>query len=166
MAFKNPEDHRKFMREWYATHREEQLAKGREYARNHKEEIRKSKSQYRQRPDVKEHLRAYNLKRYHDDPEYRKRSLELAKERRREYRENLLLMLGRKCIDCGFADLRALQIDHIHGGGRKEFKEDPRLIKVKIYTEHIKKNRNKYQLLCANCNWIKRFANNEIPRYH
>ena len=28
--------------------------------------------------------------------------------------------------------------------------------------ESIKNNYNKYQLLCANCNWIKRYENKEL----
>lgn len=66
-----------------------------------------------------------------------------------------LLRLGDKCVKCGFSDWRALQIDHKKGGGRKEQR--------KIGSDGIRQNvlrmknpKSKYQLLCANCNWIKR----------
>ena len=54
----------------------------------------------------------------------------------------------------GCKDPRALQIDHILGGGNKERKElkDCR----EIYRKVLADNSGKYQLLCATCNWIKR----------
>lgn len=71
--------------------------------------------------------------------------------------------LGGKCVRCGFNDPRALQIDHINGGGSKERKK----IKPsasgfnKIVLKSFLAGENKYQLLCANCNWIKRVENKE-----
>lgn len=76
------------------------------------------------------------------------------------------LMLGGECIKCGFSDTRALQIDHIKGGGYKErkgYNTNPKEYYRNIL-KSIKNKENKYQLLCANCNWIKRFENNEIRR--
>lgn len=71
--------------------------------------------------------------------------------------------LGGKCVKCGFLDIRALQIDHIKGGGNKEMK----LKGYKtIYYEIIKNPesmKDRYQVLCANCNWIKRYENKEVP---
>lgn len=32
----------------------------------------------------------------------------------------------------------------------------------KIVLNSLKNKENKFQLLCANCNWIKRFTNDEI----
>lgn len=69
--------------------------------------------------------------------------------------ETLLLAGGMRCKKCGFDDYRALQIDHINGGGSKN-----RLIQAKL-KEDIKRNPGKYQVLCANCNWIKRYENKE-----
>lgn len=66
-------------------------------------------------------------------------------------------ILGDKCIRCGFSDIRALQIDHINGGGCKELKK---LTSPGVYRKVIKYATG-YQLLCANCNWIKRFENHE-----
>lgn len=88
------------------------------------------------------------------------------KSQRKEYmrreRNAVIEALGGKCVRCGFIDIRALQIDHINGGGSRERKE----IKFKgAFNKHVLrsflKGENKYQLLCANCNWIKRFENNE-----
>ena len=74
--------------------------------------------------------------------------------------------LGSVCVKCGFSDSRALQIDHINGGGYTERKLYPTNPK-KYYSDilkSIKNNEEKYQLLCANCNWIKRFENNETRK--
>lgn len=66
--------------------------------------------------------------------------------------------LGDKCTKCGFKDWRALQIDHIDGGGTQQTKgwSQSRLF------EDVRSNPQKYQLLCANCNSIKRIENNEL----
>ena len=79
-------------------------------------------------------------------------------------RRTVLQVLGDKCKICGFSDYRALQIDHIKGGGSKERKEKGFSSQ---FHRHVLNNflngENKYQLLCANCNWIKRFENkNEL----
>lgn len=65
---------------------------------------------------------------------------------------------GVRCRKCNFDDVRALQIDHVNGGGLKEIRE---LKNNRKYLELIKKNPTNYQILCANCNWIKKVENNE-----
>ena len=101
---------------------------------------------------------------------YRENNKEKVREKQREEKQKkkleIHLLLGSICIKCGFSDSRALQIDHINGGGYTERKLYPTNPK-KYYSDilkSIKNNENKYQLLCANCNWIKRFENNEIRR--
>lgn len=76
----------------------------------------------------------------------------------------VLGLLGNKCYRCGFSDVRALQIDHVNGGGAKELKT---LGGVGYWNNVIKSVINeegRYQLLCANCNWIKRYENNEVRK--
>ncbi len=91
--------------------------------------------------------------------------LERARIWRRQYFKDIRLLavkaLGGKCIRCGFTDTRALQIDHINGGGNKEAEKIGR---IKIYMKAIKNIDKEYQLLCANCNWIKLFENGEYER--
>ena len=69
-------------------------------------------------------------------------------------------ILGGKCSKCGFSDIRALQIDHVNGGGQKEIKKigSYKMYQNIIENEDVRKN---YQILCANCNWIKRYENKE-----
>lgn len=78
-------------------------------------------------------------------------------------RVEILERLGNKCVKCDFSDKRALQIDHINGGGSKERKEFGFNSSYhKRILESLDNNENRYQLLCANCNWIKRAENNEV----
>jgi hypothetical protein len=72
----------------------------------------------------------------------------------------LIQFLGGICITCGYNnDIRALQLDHIHGDG----KEDRLRIGMRIhryYLNNLKEAKNKIQVLCANCHAIK--TSNEI----
>lgn len=60
-------------------------------------------------------------------------------------------LLGSKCRNCGFADFRALAIDHINNDGKKD-----RGARSRLY-RHVIKNPARYQRLCFNCNQIKEF---------
>jgi len=81
-----------------------------------------------------------------------------------ELRKRIIALFGGKCAHCGYdKDPRAFQIDHINGGGYQE---------RKIYragtqfAKHVLEvNGEGYQLLCANCNQIKRFENKEDFTY-
>jgi RNase P subunit RPR2 len=81
-----------------------------------------------------------------------------------EYREAVLSLLGNKCAGCGFSDKRALQIDHVNGGGSKQGRELKMHRGVKFYKLVLSNKNEDYQLLCANCNWIKRIEKNELPK--
>lgn len=61
--------------------------------------------------------------------------------------------LGNKCADCNFSDIRALQIDHKDDDGKND-----RMLgnRAAFYQKVIEDTTGRYQLLCANCNWIKR----------
>lgn len=67
-----------------------------------------------------------------------------------------------KCNHCGFSDLRALQIDHVNGGGLKEIRIKSN--RYNYYLHIFRDKTNKYQLLCANCNWIKRHEKKEVRK--
>ena len=81
------------------------------------------------------------------------------KRYRRKLRLRTLEALGGKCVQCGFEDWRALQIDHINSGGSQDTYTNP------IKPQHdivAGRNLENYQLLCANCNMIKRYTSKEI----
>jgi len=81
-----------------------------------------------------------------------------------ELRTNVIALLGGKCVHCGYdKDPRAFQIDHINGGGIRERKA---LGSYTKFAKHVLAvNGDGYQLLCANCNQIKRFENKEDFKY-
>ena len=71
-----------------------------------------------------------------------------------------------KCAKCGFEDIRALQIDHINGGGTAHFKAIFNDRGGSNFYRWLKINSfpSGYQVLCANCNWIKRHENKELGK--
>ena len=75
-------------------------------------------------------------------------------------REELILDLGGfVCSKCGYDDPRALQIDHIFSNG-KEMPLQKNTI-IQYYLENPDIADEELQILCANCNWIKRAENYE-----
>ncbi len=88
-------------------------------------------------------------------------ALERLKKWNASKRRSALEHLGGSCCRCGFSDERALQIDHIHGGGtaeRNSIGNSGILANVLASTPG-----EVYQLLCANCNWIKKAEKREAP---
>jgi hypothetical protein len=80
---------------------------------------------------------------------------------RLKWRRLAIEALGGKCNSCGFTDERALQVDHVLGGGGA-LRRSGDYVGSRVFraiatgtAEHI------FQLLCANCNWIKVAENNE-----
>jgi len=85
--------------------------------------------------------------------------------RRERVRKSVIGKLGGKCVRCGFDDIRALEIDHIHGGGLAELRSlgSGDRLKFKLDLLPLKELLEKYQCLCSNCNSIKRWENHEMP---
>lgn len=77
-----------------------------------------------------------------------------------QLRFKALEILGIECVRCGFNDIRALQIDHVNGGGRQEH---IKLGSYGVYRQIVNGRTKDFQVLCANCNWIKRYENQEVP---
>ena len=92
---------------------------------------------------------------------YLKYSRDYQRLLRKKTRKEALEKLGNKCIRCGIIDWLVLQIDHVNGGGTKEGKKFKNrfMFHKKIARGEIETSC--YQILCANCNWIKRYENNE-----
>ena len=79
-----------------------------------------------------------------------------AQSRKAKVREKLKLfeIYGNVCVDCGFSDMRALSLDHVLNNGNKE-----RIaLGVRgVYRQAKSKHQpEKYQILCMNCQFIKR----------
>lgn len=89
-------------------------------------------------------------------------------------RRTLINELGRYCCCddtncfhegiCGFSDVRALQFDHKNGDGKQDYKRFKGVSRalVTYYLLHLDEAREKLQVHCANCNWVKRANNLEF----
>jgi hypothetical protein len=78
-------------------------------------------------------------------------------------RQKVIAGYGGKCVVCGFSDWRALQIDHVHGGGCKELREVWKGSVRGFLYWLVKQNfPPEYQCLCANHNQIKRHERGEF----
>lgn len=86
------------------------------------------------------------------------------KSRRDKKRFDALALLGDICVRCGFSDPRALQFDHVAGDGWKDRKNSAYRGVRAVFD--VLKNPGKYQILCANCNFIKCRENNEVPKHN
>lgn len=125
------------------------------WKRNRKEQLIRLRLRYR--THRKEHLKQ-TLAYYYA---HRATSLPKHQKYRRKLRTEVLEKLGNKCCKCGFLDWRALQVDHKRGGGYNARKQKEKGY-IALHRNVLKHGSKKYQLLCANCNWIKRWTNKEF----
>ena len=101
-------------------------------------------------PEFKSAKRAYRKNRYHQDIKYKNKVLLDNHLSRLQIRNNVLDKYGGKCVCCGENKFEFLSIDHINGGGSKEF--------LKIgHSAFLRKLNNyplssDYRVLCRNCN--------------
>ena len=82
-----------------------------------------------------------------------------------KYKQSIKLRLielyGSRCCKCGYGDSRALQLDHINGATvhQKHYRRGGNGLYFLVLNGLVPKT--DYQLLCANCNWIKRYEAKE-----
>jgi hypothetical protein len=155
MPFKDSEQQKAYMKNWHKNHKKEDEA----YYLKNKEHIATRSKDYNEKH--KEKKKVY-------DKEYAKEYMpEYLRTANAKRRIEIIQLLGSKCANpynlphpdwCNSPE--CLQVDHINGGGYKErhrFKSPYSLYKYIL--EQIKEGSPFYQLLCANCNWIKRSKN-------
>jgi len=152
------EKRREYYRQWCAKNKD----KVREDARIRAQEWR-DKNPERAKAIWKKH-RDKRAQRWKENPE----SPDLVRTREYQFRwaveqrVKLLELFGGKCVRCGFSDPRALQIDHVHGGGAEHRRRVAWSVMYREMAAEV--GSGKYQLLCANCNCIKRYECNENGR--
>lgn len=161
---------REYNKRWRETHKEYIREKTKEYRLTHsrKEENKK----YYQKHKKYEHER--KVRRYWKDVEetrrfwreyYHNHRNETSLRVKRNRAKNKILVLTYygggelKCKRCGETNINVLCIDHINGGGVKHRKSIGNgniygWLKGRQFPEG-------YQTLCANCNYIKKYENNE-----
>jgi hypothetical protein len=138
------------------------------YYLNHKNQSRQTAKKWRtNNPDkVKEIQKNWK----ENNPEHAKEIIKKSNHKvRLKIKLEIFNLLGSCCInpynqhDKPYTDIRALQIDHVNGNGNKERKQfNGTLPYYKYILEKIKLGSKDYQLMCSNCNNIKRFEENEF----
>lgn len=146
-----------YNKNYFQVNKERILKKRRDWYHKNKDRLKESKSRlhkvyYRKN---RKHLTEYR-RNYYKTHKNIKSGLQM------RYLTNLRIKVlekfGSACNRCGFSDTRALQIDHINGGGTKDLRSKST---SRHLNEVLRDVDNKYQLLCANCNWIKKSENKE-----
>ena len=127
------------------------------YKRNKKRKMEGNKAwlkKKKQDPNFVAKTKAYYNAYYQKNKEKCKNTF---KERNKRVTKEVFTHYGGnppKC-SCGFSDMRALTIDHIHGGGRKE-RQKLRKIGATFYRWlQVQGYPEGYQILCMNCQFIK-----------
>jgi hypothetical protein len=176
------EEMKEYKRKWTQEHKEQHNRSGKKYYYNHLEQEHKKRKQYRELPKTIEYLKqwrklhwkeqlAKRKNRYHNDKEFHNRVINTACKVKKKILESrkaeIFTLLGGQCANPfgqhkePYTDIRALQIDHVNGNGKKDIGSKCRTTYYRKVLEQIKNGSKDYQLLCANCNWIKRITNNE-----
>ncbi len=84
---------------------------------------------------------------------------------RQSIKQRVINMYGGVCANCGYSDIRALQLDHIIAI-KKPSGPYGRSGAGLYYAILLgKQNKDDFQVLCANCNRIKMFTHNEFGSY-
>lgn len=104
----------------------------------------------------------YDAKRRKEKPDQLRESCRKAKENTK-VKVFLHYTPSGKCVYCNFEDIRALSIDHINGGGEKHRKSlGMSTGGYPFYAWLVKNNYpDGYQVLCMNCQTIKKYENKE-----
>ena len=107
---------KKLRKEYYQKNKERINICSRKYYQENKEQARLSNRKYYLK-NKKKILAAQRIY----EKEHRKETNLRNRIIRRKLKKEIFNLLGNKCIKCNFSDGRALQIDHIKGGGGKDF---------------------------------------------
>lgn len=175
---KRKEYNRNYYRQYCLKHPDKVKARHKKYKQENKDKIRSSSriyylknkeriDEYRKRYDsinaqriaIRKHA-YYRLVKDHITT----RSREYSKTSKEKWKETLLSLLGNRCGVCGYSDTLALQFDHITGGGSKEMRSMTRNGMIRMYVNNPELAKQKLQVLCANCNWIKRHEKQEVQQ--
>ena len=137
-------DAKKYQQEWYQKNKKQHLARQKERNRldpTYRIRARKAAKKFRaSHPELRE--------------QWNKQQRDYQKQYRVRLREQILINYGAICACCGETETKFLTPDHIHGGGTAHWRKRKT---VGIYIDIIREGfpRNKYQILCMNCNWAK-----------
>lgn len=133
-----------YSKEYYATHKEKYAERQRSYYLRNKDYLLKQIKEYREK-------------------HYEERVTKARKYDRQANKDLKIDTLkaygGVRCAVCGYdKDYRALDIDHIYGGGNKDRAKTGINGGIKFYSILRKggfPDKDKYRVLCRNCNWLE-----------
>jgi hypothetical protein len=121
------------------------------YRQRHPDRCKESQERFaRNHPErVKVAQNKYNIKRWKEDPEFRRGKSEYEKIRRKKIQQEAIDHYGGKCYCCGETIRQFLGLDHKNGGGTKHRKE----LTVTV-AEWAKRNGwpDTLRSACHNCN--------------
>jgi len=148
----NEQEKKEYQKKYHLTHKE----KWKTYYQAHKEEWREYGKKYYQT-----HKEKWST------PEYKRKFMEQRRLRIQQLRKQCIFLLGSKCsnLNClvpgGCLDTRCLHIDHKLSNGSRERRKWGNQYK---FYNRVLEHLDEYQILCANCNWIKRVELKEDGR--
>jgi len=126
-----------------------------------------AQSQYNKenRWKYKSRVKVYNERYYNS---HREQCYQRAKEYNTRLKYEVLSHYSKGipvCINCGYKDIRALSVDHINGDGNEQRKALRTIGRSNLYS-WLKGNNypEGYQVLCMNCQFIKREERDELRR--
>lgn len=159
MAYKDEATRIAKSREYYLANKERIRARQKEYyAKTSETQKQRTKDYYQKNKDTVLEKGRIRGKRYREVNA--QRISEKNARNWRELRERMFVALGgAMCVGCSVTDFRVLQADHINGGGRRHYAS---FSSNKAYVRYVIDNPEEFQVLCANCNWIKRHEKGEF----
>ena len=178
-VLKNKEKNKEYFKEYYLKNKEKIAEQARAYRLNNKDNIKEYKKEHylNNKDNIKEYKKEYylknkdniNEKNRKNGKEYRLKNRKNLNEKNKIYRLNKKIEVYNhycngdvKCQKCGETNIKCLSIDHINGGGRKHRKE----ICGALTNWLIKNNYPEgFQILCINCQFIKRIENKEYAKH-
>jgi len=142
---------------------ERRIQKQMEYYAHQKRAQQKQIAYYHKNKELIKERRKY----YKISPETKLNNAVGQARRRYEIRMELIELLGPTCVKCGYNKFKALQLDHKRGIGSKEYTEifKSYMGMLRYYRDHPDEALKYLQVLCANCNIIKKYENMEIRNY-
>lgn len=168
MPYKDIQKQREANRKSYQLHKKERRDKQKEYSQKPESKERRRKRRKQIYPENREKIIKQNQlwqQKFKD-----KNGISFSAYKIRLLKQEIIDLLGNECsnpfnLNHGdfLTDIRCLQIDHVKGNGHFEIEKyhgGSRAYYLHIL-EQIKSGSKDYQLLCANCNWIKRVENKE-----
>ena len=148
------ESHKKY----YESHKEEQRVYTKNYyIKNKKRILKRCKKWYlKNKKKMEKYKKIWRLKNH-------ERILKTGNAHRQQVKKECFFHYSpdMKCQHCGYSDIRTLSIDHIDGKGAFHRRKDKNCRNIYVWLKE-REYPSGFQVLCMNCQWIKRVENNEI----